>query len=205
MNDSADNKKIDTLRDMILERADDEKKELSNTAGNEAEKWVEQETAKLQREINLILQDARKRSEDIHRRQVISAERDKAAEKFRLQNRLLSEAMGRLQDKLVRLRDRDDYAGILTGMCVEAADALKGCTSIKIRLAAIDAALAGKVTARLSALMPKVKFAFDPDPAPILGGCIVTTEDNSKQVNMDWQSLTEEMADDMAQRLLPLL
>ena len=93
--------------------------------------------------------------------------------------------MGRLQDKLVRLRDREDYADILAGMCIEAAEMLGVKTPLKLRLASMDAALA--------------------DPAPILGGCWVITADGHKQVDMDWQSVTQEHADTLAERLLPLL
>ena len=45
----------------------------------------------------------------------------------------------------------------------------------------------------------------DADPAPILGGCWVITADGHKQVDMDWQSVTQEHADTLAERLLPLL
>ena len=45
----------------------------------------------------------------------------------------------------------------------------------------------------------------DPEPARILGGCLVVTADGHKQVDMDWQSVTQEHADTLAERLLPLL
>ncbi len=67
--------KIGALRDIILDRADSRKKELVAGARQEAEEWMLRETEKLQRETNLILQDARKRAEDIRRRQILSAER----------------------------------------------------------------------------------------------------------------------------------
>ena len=53
--------------------------------------------------------------------------------------------------------------------------------------------------------MPEAGITFDPETAPILGGCWVSTNDNRRQVNSDWQSLTQEMADTLAERLLPLL
>ena len=56
-----------------------------------------------------------------------------------------------------------------------------------------------------SALIPDAEMIFDPEPAPILGGCWISTNDNRRQVNSDWQSLTQEMADTLAERLLPLL
>ena len=171
--------KVNNLRDIILNRAGDERKSNLARGHKDAEAWLARENEKLQHEVDLVLQDARKRAEDIRRRQILSAERDKSTETLRLQNRILSEAMGRLQDKLVRLRDREDYADILAGMCIEAAEMLGVKTPLKLRLAA--------------------------DPAPILGGCWVITADGHKQVDMDWQSVTQEHADTLAERLLPLL
>ena len=67
--------KIGTLRDIILDKADGEKKSIVASAQREADDWLVKETEKLQRETNLILQDSRKRAEDIRRRQILSAER----------------------------------------------------------------------------------------------------------------------------------
>lgn len=197
--------KIDNLRTMILKRADSEKNQQNVTAQSEVEKWVEQETEKLHHETDIILQDARQRADDMRRRQIFSADRDKSAEMLRLQNRLLSNAMERLQDKLVRLRERSDYADMLVGMCVEASETMNDCQNFKVKLAAVDSALAGKVVDKASSLRPGVHFTFDSEPVSILGGCQVVTEDNSKQVNLDWQSVTQDAADDLANRLLPLL
>jgi V/A-type H+-transporting ATPase subunit E len=52
---------------------------------------------------------------------------------------------------------------------------------------------------------PRFKMVFDHDPAPIIGGCWVTSEDGRRQINADWQSRTQEMADVIADRLLSLL
>ncbi|MDY9920426.1 MAG: V-type ATP synthase subunit E family protein [Synergistota bacterium] len=197
--------KIGTLRDIILDRADSRKKDLVAGAREEAEEWLLRETEKLQRETNLILQDARKRAEDIRRRQILSAEREKSTETLRLQNRILSEALGRLQDKLVHIREREDYVEILAGMCIDAINALREINGLKLRLSAVDAGLADSVISKVAELMPEAGITFDPETAPILGGCWVSTNDDRRQVNADWQSLTQEMADTLAERLLPLL
>ena len=197
--------KIGTLRDIILDRADARKRELVAGARHESEEWLLMETDKLQHETNIILQDARKRAEDIRRRQILSAEREKSTETLRLQNRILSEALGRLQDKLVYLRDREDYADILAGICVDAVNSLREREGLKFRLSAVDLPLSDKVISKVHEIMPEVGLVFDPEPAPILGGCWVSTKDNRRQVNSDWQSLTQEMADTLAERLLPLL
>ncbi len=199
------NEKISNLRDIILDRADSEKKINMAQGRREADDWLAHETEKLQRETNLILQDARKRAEDIRRRQILSAEREKSTETLRLQNRILSDSMGRLQDKLVHLRDRADYSDILTGMCIDAVESLGTKTPLKLRLSAVDLALSVEVITKTLALNHELALTFDPDPAPILGGCWVATADGHRQVNMEWQSITQEMADSLAERLLPLL
>ena len=197
--------KIGALRDIILDRADKEKRTVIAAAHREADDWVIKETERLQRETNLILQDSRKRAEDIRRRQILAAEREKSTETLRLQNRILSDALGRLQDKLVHLRDRENYADILTGMCIEAVFSLKGADELKLKLSAVDLNLSDEILSNVKRLIPDVQISFDPEPAPILGGCWVLTSDNRRQVNLDWQSLTQEMADTLAERLLPLL
>lgn len=197
--------KISVLRDIILDQADNNKRGIISEAHKESEEWLRKETDKLERENNVILQDARKRSEDIRRRQIIAAERDKASDMLRLQNRVLTEALGRLQDKLVHLRDREDYADILTGMCVDAASSLKDAPLLKMRLSAVDKSFAEDIIRGIKKRDPEINIVFDPEPAPILGGCWITTEDGRRQVNSDWQSITQEMADTLAERLLPLL
>lgn len=203
--DEVSNDKINNLRDIILSRADSEKKELLAKSHQEADDWLQSETEKLGRETSLIIQDAHKRAEDIRRRQILAAERDKSTETLRLQNRIISDALEHLQDRLIQLRERADYIDILCGMCIDAASSLKESSRLKFRLSAVDAKLADKMIEKLSALDPKVEFLFDQEPAPILGGCLVLTEDNRRQVNSDWQSLTQESADTLAERLLPLL
>ena len=197
--------KVNNLRDIILNRAGDERKSNLARGRKDAEAWLDRENEKLQHEVDLVLQDARKRAEDIRRRQILSSERDKSTETLRLQNRILSDAMGRLQDKLVRLRERDDYADILAGMCIEAAEMLGFKTPLKLRLASMDMPLAPKVIEKTREFNSDIVISADPDPAPILGGCLVVTADGHKQVDMDWQSVTQEHADVLAERLLPLL
>ena len=197
--------KVNNLRDIILNRAGDERKSNLVRGRKDADAWLDRENEKLQHEVDLVLQDARKRAEDIRRRQILSSERDKSTETLRLQNRILSDAMGRLQDKLVRLRERDDYADILAGMCIEAAEMLGFKTPLKLRLASRDMPLAPKVIEKVREFNSDIVISADPDPAPILGGCLVVTADGHKQVDMDWQSVTQEHADTLAERLLPLL
>lgn len=197
--------KLAVLRDMILDSAAQKKQKIISDARIEAEEWVFKEAEKLEREKDLIIQDARKRTEEIRRRQIISAERDNTADTLRLQNRMMTEALGRFQDKLVHLRDREDYPDILAGMCAAAATALKGTQVLRLRLAVVDTHLAESIIGRVKASISDAEIIFDPEPAPILGGCWLSTADGKRQINSDWQNLAQEMLDTLAERLLPLL
>ncbi|MEG1642186.1 MAG: V-type ATP synthase subunit E, partial [Synergistaceae bacterium] len=189
----------------ILDKANKEKEQIISEAQNEANEWKKREEEKLYRETNLVIQDSRKRAEDIRRRQILNAEREKSTETLRLQNRVLSDALSKLHEKLTHLRERDDYAEIITGMCIEASQALKGSSVLYIKLATVDAPLADKIIANLARILPNITFKFDSEPASILGGCWVTTDDKRRQVNLDWQNITRDTADKLAERLIPLL
>jgi V/A-type H+-transporting ATPase subunit E len=200
------NEKISALQKIILEHANQQREALASDARKDADAWLTREMAKLERETNAVLEDAKSRAEDIHRRQILSAEREKSTEALRQQNRLLGEALKKFQDGLARLRDRADYDDILTGLALEAARALSGEHGIlKLKLASLDASLGEKVAEAVSVKNPRFKMVFDHDPAPIIGGCWVTSEDGRRQINADWQSRTQEMADVIADRLLSLL
>jgi V/A-type H+-transporting ATPase subunit E len=69
----------------------------------------------------------------------------------------------------------------------------------------LDASLGDKVAEAVNRKNLGFKMIFDHEPAPIIGGCWVTSEDGRRQINSDWQSRTQEMADVIAERLLPLL
>jgi V/A-type H+-transporting ATPase subunit E len=200
------NEKISALQNIILEYANQQKEALAADARKEAEQWLSQEMSRLDRETNSVLADAKSRAEDIHRRQILSAEREKTTEALRQQNRLLGEALKKFQDGLVRLRDRSDYAVILTGLAIEAAKGLsKVPNPLRLKLNSLDAPLGDGIADAVSKKLPQTEMIFDHDPAPITGGCWVTSEDGKRQINADWQSRTQEMADVIADRLLPLL
>ncbi|MDR0764280.1 MAG: ATPase [Synergistaceae bacterium] len=200
------NEKISALQKIILEHANQQREALATDARKEADAWLTQETAKLDRETNAVLADAKSRADDIHRRQILTAGREKSTEALRQQNKLLGEALRKFQDGLARLRDRGDYGDILTGLALEAARALSDERgTLKLKLASLDASLGEKVAEAVSAKNPRFKMVFDHDPVPIIGGCWVTSEDGRRQINADWQSRTQEMADVIAGRLLSLL
>lgn len=105
----------------------------------------------------------------------------------------------------MHLRERKDYVDIIAGMCIDAINSLRETKGLKLRLSAVDVGLADLVITKVKELMPEAEITFDPETATILGGCWVSTNDDRRQVNSDWQSLTQDMADTLAERLLPLL
>lgn len=199
------NEKISALQNIILEHANTQKSALAYDARKEAEDWLAKETEKLDRETALVVSDARSRAEDIHRRQILSAEREKTTEALRQQNRLLQQTMKKFQDELVHLREREDYPKILTALALGAARSIADSTPVRLRLAAQDASLGDRVAAAVNAKFPAAEMTFDHEPAPIIGGCWVEAADGRRQINADWQSRTQESADILADRLLALL
>lgn len=204
MNDIA-NEKIMTLQNIILEQANTERAGLLADARKSAEAWLAKEMASLERETAAVLADAKTRSEEIHRRQILSAEREKTTEALRQQNRLLTEALKRFQDGLIRFRERPDYADVLAALALSAARGLDDAAPVKLKLSATDAALGERVAEAVRKKYPACGMVFDPEPIPIIGGCWVESADGRRQVNADWQSRTQEAADMLAERLLSLL
>lgn len=204
MNDIS-TEKISVLQNIIIDRANGQRSVLLANARKEADDWVQKEAEKLERSAKVIEQDAKTRSEDIRRRQVLAADREKSMEALRLQNRLLSQIQGLFQDGLIKLRGRSDYPEIVAGLALQAARQLKGGEPLHLRLSAQDSAFGEQVIQAAAIRAPKIKIIFDPTPAPILGGCWVLSDDQKRQVNMDWQSQTQETSDLLADRLLAVL
>jgi V/A-type H+-transporting ATPase subunit E len=69
----------------------------------------------------------------------------------------------------------------------------------------VDSNLGGKVAAAVNTRLPEAGMVFDPEPAMILGGCVVESANGRRQINSDWQSKTQEVSDTLADRLLALL
>ncbi len=199
------NEKLNGLRELLLLQAEQEKMGILERARKEAESWAAQEEERIAREEELVLKDAAERAEATRRRQVMAAEREKAAEALRLQNRLLSEAVSMLEDRFCRLRERDDYVRILAGLIAEAESALPQSGGLRFRLAAVDSGIGKAVEKAAEALLPGVEVRFDPEAAPILGGAWVQTADGRRFVAADWRSRAQEMAGLLAERLLPML
>ena len=169
MNDIS-NEKIMALQHIILEHAHRQREALASDARKEAETWLSKEMAKLEHETNAVLADAKLRAEDIYRRQILSAEKEKTTETLKHQNRLLDEALKKFRDGLVHLRDRPDYIDILTGLALEAARSLTGETgALRLRLATLDSSLGENVAKAVNGKNLGLSMTFDHEPAPIIG------------------------------------
>lgn len=203
--DIAGNEKITALQGIILEHANEERAAIVSDARYQAQQWLNGEMTKLERETAAVMADAKSRAEDMHRRQILSAEREKSTETLRLQNRLLQDAMKKFLDALVHLRDREDYIDILSALAQNGAHNLEKAAPLTLRLAVIDAPLGDEVVRRVNKRYPNAGMTFDYNPAPILGGCWVVGANGRRQMNYDWHSRMQEMADVLAERLLAML
>jgi V/A-type H+-transporting ATPase subunit E len=199
-----DTQKLGALRDLILDKAEAEAMRITQKAQHEADEWLSQELAKIDQEVDLIINDARRRAEEIRRRELLAAEREVSREKLRLQNRLITQAKAVFLDELVALRSREDHWMILLGLLLEAQEALVDLKKGSLRLAAIDSPLGERIVSRSKELRPQIDMRFDPTPAPILGGLWLIDDTGNRQVNSDWQTKVVEMSDTLTERLMAI-
>ncbi|HQH78647.1 MAG TPA: V-type ATP synthase subunit E family protein [Synergistaceae bacterium] len=197
--------KLNDLRSHILDRARMEGQVLLDGAAREVASWQKEEGTRLDWEIEILLREARSRSEELRRRQVAASEREKARERLRAQNKLLQQAAKLLQEALGALRTRPDYGDILRGVALEALEELRGVTAVRVRLAAPDGALGDTLARELGAWDPTVTVTFDPAPAPMTGGVWLASADGRRQATADWSQKTQELSETLADRLLALL
>lgn len=199
-----DTQKLGALRDLILDKAEAEVMKITQKAQREADEWLSQELVKIDQEADLIINDARRRAEEIRRRELLAAEREVSREKLRLQNRLITQAKAVFLDELVALRSREDHWMILLGLLLEAQEALVDLEKGSLRLAAIDSPLGERIVSRSKELRPQIDMRFDSAPAPILGGLWLIDDRGNRQVNSDWQTKVVEMSDTLTERLMTI-
>lgn len=199
-----DTQKLGALRDLILDKAEAEVMKITQKAQREADEWLSQELVKIDQEADLIINDARRRAEEIRRRELLAAEREVSREKLRLQNRLITQAKAVFLDELVALRSREDHWMILLGLLLEAQEALVDLEKGSLRLAAIDSPLGERIVSRSKELRPQIDMRFDSTPAPILGGLWLIDDRGNRQVNSDWQTKVVEMSDTLTERLMTI-
>lgn len=198
---SSVNEKIETLKHIIIDHANAARASLIDAARHEAETWIQNEMASLDKETDAIIRDATERADEMNRRRLLAASRERASERLRLQNRLLSDAQRRFRDALVRLRERADYADILTSLAVAASREMPSGAPLEIRLAASDASI-GERVAEAAASRTGAEISFGSEAAHISGGVCVMTADGRRIVSSDWQTIAEEASDKLAERLL---
>ncbi|MEN2996263.1 MAG: V-type ATP synthase subunit E family protein [Acetomicrobium sp.] len=199
-----DTQKLGALRDLILDKAEAEAMRITQKAQQEADEWLSQELVKIDQEADLIINDARRRAEEIRRRELLAAEREISREKLRLQNRLITQAKAVFLDELVALRSREDHWMVLLGLLLEAQEALVDLKKGSLRLAAIDSPLGERIVSRSKELRPQIDMRFDSTPAPILGGLWLIDDRGNRQVNSDWQTKVVEMSDTLTERLMAI-
>lgn len=199
-----DTQKLGALRDLILDKAEAEAMRITQKAQQEADEWLSQELVKIDQEADLIINDARRRAEEIRRRELLAAEREVSREKLRLQNRLITQAKAVFLDELVALRSREDHWMILLGLLLEAQEVLVDLKKGSLRLAAIDSPLGERIVSRSKELRPQIDMRFDSTPAPILGGLWLIDDTGNRQVNSDWQTKVVEMSDTLTERLMAI-
>lgn len=199
-----DTQKLGALRDLILDKAEAEAMRITQKAQQEADEWLSQELVKIDQEADLIINDARRRAEEIRRRELLAAEREVSREKLRLQNRLITQAKAVFLDELVALRSREDHWMILLGLLLEAQEVLVDLEKGSLRLAAIDSPLGERIVSRSKELRPQIDMRLDSIPAPILGGLWLIDDRGNRQVNSDWQTKVVEMSDTLTERLMAI-
>lgn len=195
------NEKIESLKDMIIEHAGSKRTSIIDAGRREAEAWIQDEMDALEKETEAIVRDAQERADDLSRRRILSAERERATEKLRLQSSLLKDAQRRFREALAHLRDREGYEEILASLATIASREMPAGSELVMSLARSDAALGERVVAAASERSGRaVRFA--PDGPDISGGACVATADGRRMVYCDWQTVSEESTDKLASRLL---
>lgn len=197
--------KLSTLKELLLDQAEAQRHRILQEAREELQGWLREQEDRLAKEEEMILDDARRRAEEVRLRQVINAEREDSLETLRYQNRLISEALAMLREELVKLRERDDYPMILAGLAMEGIESAGMEGAYLIRLSANDSSLGDQVAWLVKTNMPDARVSFDPEPAPILGGLWLASQDGRREVRLDWQARAQELSEKLAERLLQLL
>ncbi|MDR2137436.1 MAG: V-type ATP synthase subunit E [Synergistaceae bacterium] len=195
-------KKLSELQAMILRKGDRERERILEEARAEAEKWTREQTRHLEEMVGSIKADATKRAYETTSRQLVEAESARDKERLRLQNELVQKALLLLQEALVAFEKRPDYDAILTGVAAEVCGRLPKGQKVKLRLRAEDALRGEPVASALRSRFPDIDMAFDAEPAPIIGGVLLYSEEEKWRVVADWKTKAEEMADAVAKAVI---
>ncbi len=194
--------RLDEQKRKILENASLQKQAQLDNASAKAGEWLKEETSKLDAELDLIVKQAEKQADEEKSLRLRTAKLAESREMLKLQNKLMDEALGRLESKFRSLRQRSDYVRILCGMALEAAEQMNE-NKFSVVLSKDDAKLADELSALLKKAGTDTVFSVTySDDAPE-GGITLSSEDGKRRICFDWKNAAESMTDTLAQRLLP--
>lgn len=197
--------KLNSLKNLLLKKADDDRDGILETARREAASWLADQNAALDRMVEQIHGEAMKRAEEISKRQISGAEMGRVKERLRLQNTLLDEAVSMLQRELAALRDGPSYLAVLAGLALETGANLPSGSEVVIQLAREDVDLGEPLANRIRELRPDLRVTFNPEEAPILGGVWLSAPDGSWRSPADWREVIDQEKDSLAERVLAIL
>lgn len=205
MNNAEISRKLETMREHILDKANLEGRHILEQAREKADAWRKVETERLEKETELILRGARSRADEMRLRQTGAAERERDRQAMRSRNQFIHEAARLLVEELNDLRSRKKYPAILRGLLVEAMEGMAGVKEVRILLAAGDKSLCDDLFSFAGKLYPDTRFVAEKGTSPISGGLWLLSGDGKRQVNSDWETKVQELLPLLAERLGPLL
>lgn len=205
MNDAEISRKLETMREHILDKATLEGRHILEQAREKADAWRKAETERLEKETEIILRGARSRADEMRLRQTGAAERERDRQSMRSRNQFIHEAARLLGEELNSLRNRKNYPAVLRGLLVEAMEGMTGVEEVRILLAAADKSLCDDLVSFAGKLYPDVRFIAETKSSPISGGLWLLSGDGKRQVNSDWETKVQELLPLLAERLGPLL
>ncbi len=201
MNDAEARRKLEAMREYILDTAGYEARSIVEDAQKKAEEWRKEEAERLEREADLVLRNARSRADEIRLRQTSAAERERSRQVLRFRNKLIHDAARMLVDHLRDLRNSEEYPAILKGLLAESMEAMGGIDEVRILLADNDIHLGDELLNYAKKAWPGVSFIVEPEPAPISGGLWLISGDGSRRVNADWDAKVQDLIPVLADRL----
>ena len=194
--------RLDEQKRKILENASLQKQAQLDDASAKSDEWLKEETAKLDAELDLIVKQAEKEADEERKLRLHAAKLTESREMLKLQNKLMDEALGRLESKFFSLRQRSDYVRILCGMALEAAEQMNE-NKFSVVLSKDDAKLADELAALLKKAGTDTVFSVTYANNAPTGGITLLSEDGKRRICFDWKNAAESMTDTLAQRLLP--
>ncbi|MDO4952641.1 MAG: V-type ATP synthase subunit E family protein [Synergistaceae bacterium] len=193
--------RLDEQKRRILENASLQKQAQLDDASAKSDEWLKEETAKLDAELDLIVKQAEKQADEERGLCLRAAKLAESREMLKLQNKLMDEALCRLESRFSDLSQRDDYVRILCGMALEAAEQINE-NKLSVVLSKNDAKLADKLSALLKKAGTDTVFSvIYTDDAPE-GGITLLSEDGKRRICFDWKNAAASMTDTLVQHLL---